>query len=106
MGTYCPINEFPKAAAKSWGKDRVGKPDGASKGFIKNAVIGLGLHQGMEYLLGRNLWETLSRADLALSRLYNSLGVLRRSQVYRYIICHDMERNNQVLLDFIQKIDL
>lgn len=79
---------------------------GASKGFIKNAVIGLGLHQGMEYLLGRNLWETLSRASLAFSRLNNSLKVLRRSQVYRYTIGHDIERNNQVLLDFLQKVDL
>lgn len=78
----------------------------ASKGFIKNAVIGLGLHQGMEYLLGRSLWETLSRAGLAFSRLNNSLKVLRRSQVYRYSIGHDIERNNQVLLDFLQKVDL
>ena len=78
----------------------------ASKGFIKNAVIGLGLHQGMEYLLGRNLWETLSRGGLAFSRLNNSLKVLRRSQVYRYSIGHDIERNNQVLLDFLQEVDL
>lgn len=79
---------------------------GASKSFIKNAVIGLGLHQGMEYLLGRNLWETLSRGGLAFSRLNNSLQVLGRSRVYRYIIGHDMERNNQVLLEFLQKMDL
>ena len=79
---------------------------GASKGFIKNAVIGLGLHQGMEYLLGRNLWETLGKGGLALSRLNNSLKVLRRSQVFRYCIGHDIERNNQVLFDFLQKVDL
>ena len=79
---------------------------GASKGFIKNAVIGLGLHQGMEYLLGRNLGETLSRGGLAFSRLNNSLRLLGRSRVYRYSIGHDMEKNNRVLLDFLQKVDL
>lgn len=78
----------------------------ASKGFINNAVIGLGLHQGMEYLLGRNLWETLGRTGLAFSRLNNSLKVIRRSKVYRYVIGHDIEKNHQVLLDFLQKLDL
>jgi hypothetical protein len=78
----------------------------AGKGFIKNAVIGLGLHQGMEYLLGRNLWETLGKGGLALSRLNNSLKVLRHSRVYRYVIGHDLERNNQVLFDFLQKVNL
>ena len=78
----------------------------ASKGFIKNSVIGLGLHQGMEYLLGRNTWETLGRTGLAFSRLNNSLKVLRRSKVYRYVIGHDIEKNHQVLLDFLQKLDL
>jgi hypothetical protein len=78
----------------------------ASKGFIKNAVIGLGLHQGMEYLLGRNTWETFSKSGLAFSRLNNSLKILRRSKVYRYVIGHDIERNHQVLLDFLRKVDL
>jgi len=78
----------------------------ASKGFIKNAVIGLGLHQGMEYLLGRNTWETFGKTGLAFSRLNNSVNVLRHSKVYRYVIGHDIERNHQVLLDFLQKVDL
>ena len=78
----------------------------ASKGFIKNAVIGLGLHQGMEYLLGRNTWETFGKTGLAFSRLNNSVKILRRSKVYRYVIGHDIERNHQVLLDFLQKLDL
>ena len=79
---------------------------GATKEFIRNSVVGLGLHQGMEYLLGRNIWETFGRTGLAFSRLNNSLKVLRRSKVYRYMMGHDTERNHQVLLDFLQKLDL
>ena len=78
----------------------------AGKEFIKNSVVGLGLHQGMEYLLGRNVWETFGRSGLAFSRLRNSMAVLGRSKVYRYVIGHDTERNYQVLLDFLQKLDL
>ncbi len=78
----------------------------AAREFIKNSVVGLGLHQGMEYLLGRNIWETLGRTGLAFSRLNNSVKILRRSKVYRYVIGHDIERNHQILVDFLQKVDL
>lgn len=79
---------------------------GAGKEFIKNSVVGLGLHQGMEYLLGRNIWETSRRTGVAFSRLNNSLKVIRRSKVYRYTIGHDTERNYQVLLAFLQNLHL
>jgi hypothetical protein len=78
----------------------------AAKEFIKNSVVGLGLAQGMEYLLGRSIWETLGKTGLAFSRLNNSLKVLSHSKVYRYVIGHDPERNHQVLLQFLQKLDL
>jgi hypothetical protein len=76
---------------------------GAGKEFMKNAVVGLGLHQGIEYLLGRSLWETLGKTGLFFSRLNSSLKVISRSKVYRYVLGHDPERNHQVLLDFLQK---
>lgn len=78
----------------------------AGKDFIKNSVVGLGLHQGLEYLLGRNIWDTIGQSRLAFSRLYNSIRVLRRSKVYRYYIGHDIERNEQTLLDFLDSLEL
>lgn len=77
---------------------------GAAREFVKNSVIGMGLHQGLEYLLGRSLWDTLGRSRLALSRLGNSVKVLRHSKVYRYRIGHDTERNYRVLMDFIDSM--
>ena len=77
-----------------------------SKEFIKNSVVGMGLHQGLEYLLGRSIWETFGKSRLAYSRLNNSLKVLRRSRVYRYMIGHDIEKNHQVLLDFLDGLKL
>jgi len=73
--------------------------------LIKNSVVGLGLHQGMEYLLGRNIWQTIGNARLAFSRLRNCLSLLRRSRVYRYRIGHDIERNHEVLLGFLDALD-
>jgi hypothetical protein len=79
---------------------------GAAREFVKSSVIGLGLHQGLEYLLGRSVWDTLGRSRLAFSRFRNSAKVLRRSRVYRYTIGHDAEKNCQVLLDFLDSTDL
>jgi hypothetical protein len=77
-----------------------------SKEFIKNSVVGLGLHQGLEYLLGRSIWETFGKSMLAYSRLRNSLKVLRRSKVYRYMLGHDIEKNYRVLMDFLDGLKL
>jgi hypothetical protein len=74
--------------------------------FIKNSVIGLGLHQGLEYLLGRNIWGTVGKTGLALSRFINSVRLLNRSGLYRFLIGHDTEKNIETLLRFLDELDL
>lgn len=74
--------------------------------FIRISVIGLGIHQGLEYILGRNVWSTLGNTGLALSRLNNSIQVLRRSRIYRFLIGHDTEKNAETLLTFLDGLDL
>ncbi len=76
----------------------------ATMKLIENSVIGMGLHQGMEYLLGRNVWDILRRSSVALSRLNNSLKASSKCRAYRFVIGHDPERNIQVLLDFLKNI--
>lgn len=78
----------------------------AAKELVKNSVVGLGLAQGMEYLLGRSPLETLGKTGLAFSRLNNCLKVLTRSEVHRYVIGHDSERNHQVLQNFLKNLNL
>ena len=79
---------------------------GAFKGFFKNSVIGLGLAQGLEYLLGRSITHSLANSKLACSRFYNSYKVLKRSKVYNYFIGHDSEINTSTLMNFIDDLDL
>lgn len=71
------------------------------KELVKNSVVGMGLHQGMEYLIGRNIWETFGRSNIAASRLRNSMKAVSQCQIYRYFIGHDLEANARVLLDFL-----
>ncbi|MCJ7523309.1 MAG: hypothetical protein MUP21_13985 [Dehalococcoidia bacterium] len=108
IGTVCPPGAI-LLGERSLGCDARIEPAGrlsAGRELIKNSVVGLGLHQGLEYLLGRNIWETAGKTRLAFSRLNNSIRVLRHSKSYRYVIGHDIEKNQQVLLDFLAGLDL
>jgi hypothetical protein len=78
----------------------------ATKAFIRDSVIGLGLFEGLEYILQRSTWEVLGKSGVALSRFNNSLSVIRRSKVYRYTIGRDRTRNRDVLLDFLRQLNL
>lgn len=76
----------------------------ALKALLKYVVIGLGIYQGLEFLLERSPWEIVSKGGVAFSRFYNSLRLLTRSRVYKFVLGRDTERNFQTFLDFVQRI--
>jgi len=78
----------------------------ATKVFIRHAIVGLGLFEGAEYVLQRSAWEVLGKSGVLFSRLDSSLKVIRCSKVYSYTIGRDRGRNRDVLLDFLQQLNL
>ena len=78
----------------------------ATKAFIRHAIVGLGLFEGAEYVLQRSAWEVLGKSGVLFSRLDSSLKVIRCSKVYSYTIGRDRGRNRDVLLDFLQQLNL
>ena len=75
----------------------------ALKALVKYMVVGLGVYQGMEFLLERGLWEVVGKGGVAASRLYNSLHLLARTSSYRFILGRSKEKNCQTLLEFIRQ---
>lgn len=73
----------------------------ALKEFMQNAVVGMGLHQGLEFFFGHGLRRMPGNCGVAFSRLYNSLQVIRHSKVYLYDIGHDIELNFSTLQNFL-----
>lgn len=71
--------------------------------LVKYMVVGLGVYQGLEFLLERGLWEMLGKAGVVASRLYNSQRLLAHAKAYRFILGRNTALNYQTLLDFIQK---
>ncbi|UCC38670.1 MAG: hypothetical protein JSV96_12690 [Candidatus Aminicenantes bacterium] len=73
------------------------------KTLIRYMVVGLGIYQGLEFLLERGVWDIALKTRLILSRLYNSMRLLSRSQSYRFVLGRNTEINYMTLHDFIQK---
>jgi len=76
----------------------------AIKPFIKNTVVGLGLYQGVEFVLERSGWEVLSKMGLAMRRLGASLSAIRRADVYRFAMGPDVDSSADVLGEFLQRL--
>jgi len=73
--------------------------------MVRNSVVGLGLYQGMEFVLEHSGWEVLGKVGLALSRLRNSLAVIRHSRAFRFAMGPDIDHSASVLADFLHSMD-
>ncbi|HEX9831438.1 MAG TPA: hypothetical protein VGA94_07100 [Thermodesulfobacteriota bacterium] len=71
--------------------------------LLKYMIVGLGVYQGMEFLLERGIWELLGKGGVAASRLYNSLRLLSRAPAYRFVLGRNTKKNFQTLLEFIRQ---
>ena len=76
----------------------------AFRPLISDAVVGLGLYQGVEFVLKSSALELLGKGRLAFARLRNSLGVLRRANVYRFEMGTDIEQTANTLETFLEQI--
>ena len=77
----------------------------AFKAMLKYMIVGLGVYQGMEFLLERGVWEVAGRLGVATSRLYNSLILLRRAPAYRFVLGRDRRKNFETLVSFLTRDD-
>jgi hypothetical protein len=76
----------------------------ALRPVIANGVIGLGLFQGMEFILQSSALELAKKTGLGLSRLRNCWQLLRRSRIYRVHLGRDAELNARTVLQFTQRL--
>jgi hypothetical protein len=75
----------------------------AARALLTNMVVGLGVYQGVEFLLERGWLEVLGRGGLAASRLRNALALLGRAPAYRFVLGRSSERNCQTLLQLLDR---
>ncbi|MDX2463010.1 MAG: hypothetical protein QNK31_00735 [Porticoccus sp.] len=80
---------------------------GRFKGFramVANCVIGMGLFQGLEFILSSTPWELLGKFGLVFSRSRNSLALLLRSKVCRLYLGRSAALNAELILEKVKSI--
>jgi hypothetical protein len=77
----------------------------ALRAVVKYMVVGLGVYQGLEFLLERGLGDLLGRSGVAASRLYNGLQLLARAPAYRFVLGRNPAKNCQTLMEFLRKTE-
>ena len=72
------------------------------RALVKYAVVGLGIYQGLEFLLERGAWELAGKSGVVASRLHASGRLVARAPGYRFVLGRDIARNTRCLLEFLR----
>ena len=72
----------------------------AAKSLLRDAVIGVGLYQGLEFMLGHSAWATLAQVGTVFRRSIVAWKVLRHAETYSFTITTDIAENRRVLSEF------
>lgn len=70
---------------------------------LMNSVVGIGLYQGMEFIMQKGLGDVFSHGTVAFSRAYNNLRLVGSSRIYEFFIGRDVQQNHRSLMDFLRK---
>ena len=74
------------------------------RAMVPNLVVGLGLFQGLEFVLGRGCREILGKAGVGISRCRNAYALARRSHCYDFHMGRDIAANAQAVVALAEKV--
>jgi len=73
------------------------------KFLIRDAVVGVGLYQGLEFLLNRSTRDTIAKIPVLCRRLMSALRLMRTAKAYQFTLSGVMDENLNALKDFLNK---
>ena len=73
------------------------------RSIVADCVVGLGLFQGLEFVLRSNPSELAGKARVGVSRLRNARRLFARSKVYRLILGRDREHNARTVTELVKR---
>lgn len=73
--------------------------------LFRDAVIGIGLYQGMEFIFSNSVREVFLKIPIIFRRLILAIKLNRLSKTYRFVLSNDIGQNVCLFKDFIQKIN-
>jgi hypothetical protein len=76
----------------------------AMSAMIPHSIVGLGLFQGLEYILERSTGELIGKVGVAWSRARNAHQLVRRSHNYVLHMGRDPEQNAALILEAAERL--
>jgi hypothetical protein len=76
----------------------------AMRSMVPNLIVGLGLFQGLEYLLERSSLEIAGKAGLGWSRLRNAHTLVRTSTTFLFHMGRDPDANARIVMDLAGQV--
>ncbi len=72
--------------------------------LLRDAVIGIGLYQGLEFIINNSTWEILSKIPTFFKRLILAFKLTLISKTYRLTLSGDIAQNTRIFKEFIYKL--
>lgn len=91
-------------AARSLGSDCQIRRTGLLTGYracIRHMIVGVGIYQGLEFLLRSSVLDLVRGAPSILSRAWSALVLLSRARVYTLHLGRDRRHNVETVLEFL-----
>jgi hypothetical protein len=73
--------------------------------LMRDAVVGIGLYQGLEFLFSHSSWEAMSKFPVLVKRLMRAVRLTRSANTYELILGSDIRSNARTLIEFLRKND-
>jgi hypothetical protein len=100
----CPARAL-LVGARSSGRDASIEPiprRQAWRDLVSNLVVGVGVYQGIEFVLQSSWLELSRKAPQGFARLRAGRQLLRRAQPYRFVLGRDSDKNLRCLESFLE----
>jgi hypothetical protein len=68
---------------------------------IRHMIVGVGIYQGLEFMLRTSVLDLLKSAPTVISRAISAASLLARARVYRLQLGRDTRRNLDTILEFL-----
>lgn len=73
------------------------------KTFVVNSVIGVGVYQGIEFLIQSSPFELIKKSPIFASRLKNSWKAVSAAKTYSLMLGYDKDKNVETLANFLRR---
>ncbi len=72
--------------------------------LMRDAVIGIGLYQGLEFIFQSSSWEVFSKVRIIFRRLIQAFRLTLLSKTYQIALSRDITKNALIFKEFIRNL--